>query len=98
MRFWKVDSIRAYLQSIRDDWKRDEAFSRGNVDVWLRKEPDGSYRHALLQFYPSTKDTPAITPEAAIITFCRQLGSVEVRLFLEELEGRGGLFHGEIDL
>ena len=92
MRFWLVDAIRSLLASIRDDWRRDEQFSRRGLDVWLKTEP---YRAALLRFYPATDERPAITPEANVIAFCRQI-DIEPRLLIEQL-GNDGQHHGSID-
>lgn len=92
MRLWRVDVIRAYLSSVRSDWRLDAEFSIPGRDVWIRKDDAGVYRSAQLRYQPAAHGRPAIAPESAVIQFCQQL-DVEPRLFFEAL-GVEGQFLG----
>lgn len=87
MRIWRVDAIRAYLSSIRNDWRLDAEFSKPGVDIWI-KRTDERYLIARLAYYPVAGSRPAVAPEPHVITFCEQLG-VEPRLFLDALGAEG---------
>lgn len=88
MRIWRVDTIRAYLSSVRSDWRRDAEFSKPGVDIWLKRAPDDRYLIARLAYYPAARGKPATAPEAHVITFCHQL-DIEPRLFFEALGVEG---------
>lgn len=92
MRFWRLDVIRAYLSSVRSDWRLDAEFSIPGRDVWVKRADDGSYRSAQLRHHPATGGKPAIAPEIAVIQFCQQL-DIEPRLFFDAL-GVEGQFLG----
>jgi hypothetical protein len=94
VRQWRVDAIRAYLSSVRSDWRRDAEFSIPGRDVWIRQASDGSYRSAQLRHYPASGKTPAIAPEIAVIQFCQQL-DIEPRLLFESL-GAGAQYTGPL--
>lgn len=92
MRLWRVDVIRAYLSSVRSDWRRDDEFSKPGLDIWLKQAPDDRYLIARLSYYPSAGGKPAMAPEVHVITFCHQL-DIEPRLFFDAL-GVEGQFLG----
>jgi hypothetical protein len=94
LRHWRVDAIRAYLSSVRSDWRRDAEFSIPGRDVWIRQAGDGTYRSAQLRHYPAAGGRPAIAPEIAVIQFCHQL-DIEPRLFFDAL-GADGQYAGPL--
>jgi hypothetical protein len=94
VRLWLVDAIRAYLSSVRRDWRFDSEFSVAGRDVWIRRADDGSYRSAQPRHYPATGGKPAIAPEIAVIQFCQQLDA-EPRLFFDVL-GVEGQYRGPL--
>lgn len=85
MRLWLVEAVREYLSSVSTTWERDEEFSRNRpgIDIWVRKTPDR--KTARLQFYVAKGERPAITPEANLIAFCRQMDDMEVRILMRGL-------------
>jgi hypothetical protein len=88
VRLWWVDAIRAYLSSVRSDWRLDAEFSIPGRDVWIQRADDGVYRSAQLRHYTAGLGKPAIAPEIAVIEFCQQLG-IEPRLFFDGLGVEG---------
>jgi len=92
MRVFLVERIRAHLSAIHGDWARDEEFSQPGLDVWLRRDPYGA---AKLNYWRENEVHPAITPVAALVTFCRQMGGIDVRRLIEDL-GDEGLYRGPL--
>lgn len=88
MRHGRVDAIRAYLSSVRTDWRLDEEFSRPELDVWLKKTPDGQFEIARFRYHRAARGRPAIVPETGVIDLCQQLG-IELRLFFDALGVEG---------
>ena len=89
MRYWRVDAIRAYLSSVRTDWRLDEEFSRPELDVWIREAPDGQFEVARFRYHRAAGGRPAVVPETGVIDLCQQLGGIEPRLFLDALGAEG---------
>lgn len=87
MRIWRVDTIRAYLSSIRSDWLLDAEFSKPGVDIWI-KRADERYLIARLAYCPPAGGRPAVAPEPHVITFSEQLG-IEPRLLFDALGAEG---------